>query len=122
MAIDAFEQVDGPARAERDVAPLHPVDPDEVEAALASMVARHPGRYRATQQVAMALAVARGITEGRPTLTEAPTGVGKCMAYLVPAALASGSEPIVVATATKTLQQQLVDSDLPALAEQFPGL
>lgn len=44
------------------------------------------------------------------------------MAYLVPAALASGSEPVVVATATKTLQQQLVDSDLPALAEQFPGL
>jgi ATP-dependent DNA helicase DinG len=53
----------------------------------------------------MTRAVAEGITQRRPTLVDAPTGVGKTMAYLVPAALASGSEPVVVATATKTLQQ-----------------
>lgn len=86
------------------------------------MVARLPGGAMRPQQVAMAHAVARGISQRRPALVEAPTGVGKSMAYLVPAALAAGSEPIVVATATKTLQQQLVDSDLPALAAQFPGL
>jgi len=102
--------------------PVHAVDPADVDTALAAMVARLPGGAMRPQQVAMAHAVARGITDARPTLVEAPTGVGKGMAYLVPAALASGSEPIVVATATKTLQQQLVDSDLPALAKQFPGL
>lgn len=105
-----------------DEPPLHPVDPDDVQAALAAMVSRLPGGTVRPQQVAMARAVAEGISQRRPTLVDAPTGVGKTLAYLVPAALASGSEPVVVATATKTLQQQLIDQDLPALAEQFPGL
>lgn len=70
----------------------------------------------------MARAVARGIDEDRPTIVEAPTGTGKSLAYLVPLALAGGTVPMVVATATLTLQQQLVDSDLPTLAAAFPGL
>ena len=123
--IDAFEQasdVTGSSSTQDDEPPVHPVDPSDVDTALAAMVARIPGGAMRPQQVEMARAVARGVSERRPTLVEAPTGVGKSMAYLVPAALASGSEPVVVATATKTLQQQLVDSDLPALAQQFPGL
>ena len=50
---------------------------------------------------------------------QAGTGTGKSLAYLVPALLhadASG-EPVVVATATLALQAQLVDRDLPRLAQ-----
>ena len=54
-------------------------------------------------------------------LVQAGTGTGKSLAYLVPA-LASGKR-VVVATATKALQAQLVDKDLPrlvaALAKQL---
>lgn len=46
---------------------------------------------------------------------EAPTGVGKSLAYLVPALLlrAAGSGPIVVSTHTKALQEQLITRDVP---------
>ena len=44
---------------------------------------------------------------------QAGTGTGKSLAYLVPA-LAHG-EVVVIATATKALQAQLVDKDLPRL-------
>lgn len=101
---------------------LHAVDGDDVEDALASIVARLPGGALRPAQVAMARTVAEGITDARPTVVEAPTGTGKSLAYLVPLALAGGAVPTVVATATLTLQQQLVDHDLPVLAEQFPGL
>jgi ATP-dependent DNA helicase DinG len=49
---------------------------------------------------------------------EAPTGVGKSLAYLVPALLlrAAGSGPIVVSTHTKALQEQLVSRDVPLAA------
>lgn len=101
---------------------VHAVDGEHVDDALAAMVARLPGGALRPAQVAMARAVAEGIATDRPTVVEAPTGTGKSLAYLVPLALARGSVPTVVATATLTLQQQLVDSDLPALAQQFPGL
>jgi ATP-dependent DNA helicase DinG len=45
---------------------------------------------------------------------QAGTGTGKSLAYLVPAVL-SGHK-VVVATATKALQDQLADKDLPAIA------
>ena len=50
----------------------------------------------------------------KPTalLADAKTGMGKSLAYLVPAAL-SGSR-MVISTATKALQHQLVGKDLPA--------
>jgi ATP-dependent DNA helicase DinG len=50
---------------------------------------------------------------------QAGTGTGKSLAYLVPAfrLAADGRGPIVVSTATIALQRQLVDRDLPRLAE-----
>ncbi len=64
-------------------------------------------------QLAMADAVERAITESRVLLCEAGTGTGKTLAYLVPAAL-SGRR-IVISTATKALQEQLLHKDLPLL-------
>jgi ATP-dependent DNA helicase DinG len=46
-------------------------------------------------------------------VVEAGTGTGKTLAYLVPAIL-SGTK-VVVSTATKALQEQLVEKDLPLL-------
>ena len=48
-------------------------------------------------------------------MIEAGTGVGKSLAYLVPSILWShvNDTPVIVATATRNLQSQLVESDIP---------
>ncbi len=63
----------------------------------------------------MAEAVAEALSSGTHLLVQAGTGTGKSLGYLVPA-LASGKR-VVVATATKALQAQLVDKDLPRVVE-----
>lgn len=70
--------------------------------------------YSARQaQIDMALQIKELIDEDDTLLAEAGTGTGKTFAYLVPALL-SGKK-IIVSTATKTLQEQLVHKDLPIL-------
>ncbi len=68
-------------------------------------------------QTQMARAVAETIESGGALVVEAGTGVGKTFAYLVPALL-SGKR-LLVSTATKTLQDQLFDRDLPALVSRM---
>lgn len=89
--------------------------------ALAQVVAGVPGGVRRAAQEQMVAAVADALDAGDVLVAEAPTGVGKSLGYLVPAAVAD-RRPVVVATATKALQQQLVDSDLPRLATVAPDL
>ncbi len=70
------------------------------------------------QQTAMANAVAEALASRRHLLVEAGTGVGKSFAYLLPAidhVLAEGGR-VVVSTHTITLQEQLIEKDIPALA------
>lgn len=74
-----------------------------------------PGFSFRPAQLTMAEALSECFAEGGITVVEAPTGVGKTLAYLVPALL-SGRR-VVVSTHTKTLQDQIVDKDLPALAD-----
>ncbi len=65
----------------------------------------------------LSLEVARTFEHGGVLLAEAPTGVGKSLAYLLPAvlhAVATG-ERVVVATCTRSLQDQLFERDLPAV-------
>jgi ATP-dependent DNA helicase DinG len=91
----------------------------EVQAALARVVSRLPGGAEARPgQVKMALAVAECLEEGRHLAVWAGTGTGKSLAYLVPAAL-SGKR-VVIATATKALQDQLGEKDLPLVASALP--
>jgi ATP-dependent DNA helicase DinG len=66
-------------------------------------------------QQEMAAAVASATDDGEHLLVQAGTGTGKSLGYLVPALLVDG--PVVVSTATLALQHQLVDHDLPRLAE-----
>ncbi|KUH97114.1 ATP-dependent helicase [Mycolicibacterium acapulense] len=87
---------------------------------LATAVAALGGRERAGQ-VEMAKAVSNAFDTGEHLAVQAGTGTGKSLAYLVPAlARAVGAdEPVVVSTATIALQRQLVDRDLPRLAESL---
>ncbi|GLW66599.1 ATP-dependent DNA helicase DinG [Actinomadura rubrobrunea] len=75
-------------------------------------------------QVRMAEAVEKAIASGEHLAAQAGTGTGKSLAYLVPAvrhAVAKGTT-VVVSTATIALQRQLVDRDLPRLAEALAPL
>jgi ATP-dependent DNA helicase DinG len=65
----------------------------------------------------MALSVGRCIAEGVPLIVEAGTGTGKTWAYLIPSIL-SGAK-VLISTATKTLQDQVFDRDLPLLKKLF---
>ena len=69
------------------------------------------------QQIDMAVAVEKALSDGTHLIVEAGTGVGKSLAYLVPLIqfARNGNSRAVVATYTKALQQQLVDKDLPFL-------
>lgn len=68
-------------------------------------------------QVEMAQAVADAITSDTHLIASAGTGTGKSLAYLIPAVLAG--KRTVVSTATKALQDQLANKDLPFLQEHL---
>lgn len=89
-----------------------------VQTLLAAAVSAIGGSQR-TGQAVMAQAVWDAVTGGTHLAVQAGTGTGKSLAYLVPAlALAADKRgPVVVSTATIALQRQLVDRDLPRLAE-----
>jgi ATP-dependent DNA helicase DinG len=72
-----------------------------------------PGFEPRPGQLRLAESWADAIESGRVLVAEAATGIGKTLAYLVPAILSGGRT--LVATGTKTLQQQLVDHDIPML-------
>jgi ATP-dependent DNA helicase DinG len=69
----------------------------------------------------MAEAVAHAFDTGEHLAVQAGTGTGKSLAYLVPAIAraVAAEEPVVVSTATIALQRQLVDRDLPRLADSL---
>ena len=89
-----------------------------VESLLAAAVGGVGGSTR-PGQVEMATAVARAIETEEHLLVQAGTGTGKSLAYLVPAVEHAQrvGKPAVVATATLALQGQIVDRDMPRLAD-----
>jgi ATP-dependent DNA helicase DinG len=74
------------------------------------------------QQQQMAIAVARALEEGEHLAVEAGTGVGKSLAYLVPAILyaLANKKKAVISTHTINLQEQLTEKDLPMLERILP--
>ncbi|MGL4230049.1 MAG: ATP-dependent DNA helicase [Casimicrobium sp.] len=63
------------------------------------------------QQVELATAIEAAISDRAQLVAEAGTGTGKTFAYLIPALLSGGK--VIIATGTKTLQDQLFERDLP---------
>ncbi len=74
--------------------------------------------YR-TQQQEMAMAVTESINDGGRLIAEAGTGVGKSLAYLLPAALYAlkNHKRVVISTNTINLQEQLVKKDIPLVLD-----
>lgn len=73
-------------------------------------------------QLEMAHLVERAYAASGQVIVEAPTGVGKSYAYLVPAiyhAATKGTKTLIV-TKTITLQQQLINEDFAALQKLLP--
>lgn len=100
---------------------LVPLDVDSLANLLADggqIAQGFPGYEHRPQQVEMLRAVAESFNRGQALLVEAGTGVGKSLAYLVPAvyhAVRNGRR-VVISTNTINLQDQLYNKDLPTLA------
>ena len=81
-------------------------------------LAARPGYEYRRQQLDMAVAIAEALETTKHLIVEAPTGIGKTLAYLLPA-LVYGQQTghrIVISTHTKNLQAQLQHKDLPLVA------
>ena len=78
---------------------------------------RHPGYEFRPSQLAMAQIAEESFEKHQHAVIEAGTGTGKTLAYLIPA-IRSGRR-VVVSTATKSLQEQLFQKDVPFLQKHF---
>ncbi|MGK5743094.1 ATP-dependent DNA helicase [Micromonospora sp. URMC 103] len=87
---------------------------------LAAAVGAVPGGAARPGQQEMAAAIEECVASRDHLLVQAGTGTGKSLAYLAPALTVDG--PVVVSTATLALQSQLVDHDLPRLADAVEPL
>ena len=79
------------------------------------LLAKSPDfEYRAEQQ-RMAVEVGQALEKKRPVIIEAGTGVGKSLAYLLPAILTATrhQRKAVISTHTINLQEQLIAKDIP---------
>src|SRR5262249_30271353 len=102
-----------------------PVDEPGIQAVFApggALATALPGYEVRLGQVQMARAVTRALNDRFHLVVEAQTGVGKGLAYLVPAAtyaVANGHR-VVVSTNTINLQEQLFFKDIPLLRRVMP--
>lgn len=99
-----------------------PLDEDEVASILepGGLFARYFDQFEyRSQQVEMLRAVTRALSKGEHLMVEAGTGIGKSFAYLVPAALwaIQNNTRVVISTNTITLQEQLINKDIPDLRD-----
>lgn len=72
-----------------------------------------PGFTARSPQITLSTAIAKAIQEKTILIAEAGTGTGKTFAYLIPCLLSQ--KKTLISTATKTLQDQLFQKDLPML-------
>ncbi|MFI7577603.1 ATP-dependent DNA helicase [Micromonospora sp. NPDC049497] len=87
---------------------------------LVAAVGAVPGGAARPGQQEMATAIEECVSAREHLLVQAGTGTGKSLAYLAPALTVDG--PVVVSTATLALQSQLVEHDLPRLADAVEPL
>jgi len=86
-------------------------------------VSRHLAGFEVRpEQVQMACAAQQALMDGRHLAVEAGTGVGKSLAYLIPAVdlVCRRAGKAVISTFTITLQEQLVNKDIPLLLACMP--
>lgn len=111
-----------------DLRPLEPVetprplDIPEITAILqpgGPFFKHFPDYEHRPEQIEMLRETAHAISEGRHMLIEAGTGIGKSLAYLVPAAFwaLENNQRVIISTNTINLQDQLISKDIPDLQE-----
>ncbi len=110
-----YVEVDPEAGVQLD-ADLVDIDVERALALLDRITQHLPGGGESREgQRQMVAAVAAAFSRREHAVIEAGTGVGKSLAYLVPAAMTN--RRVIVATATKNLQDQLATKDAPTVAE-----
>ncbi len=80
-----------------------------------------PGYRFRRAQLDMSLRVGQAFKNGIHALIQAPTGTGKTLGYLLPSTLFSMEtrEQVLITTGTKTLQDQVMEKDVPQLREML---
>jgi ATP-dependent DNA helicase DinG len=116
---EAKERFCVPCTAAREVV-VPPLDVDAVFGPKGLIAAKNP-RYEARPgQVRLSKAIASALVNGHHFMGEGPCGIGKSKAYGVPAAhLARHGKKVLIVTASIALQEQLVETDLPALRAEL---
>ena len=94
---------------------------EEIFSATGKLSGASSFEYRAEQQQ-MAVSVARTLEQGGHLVVEAGTGVGKSLAYLIPAALHAvrSKKKAIICTHTIALQEQLMYKDIPLVQKLVP--
>ena len=95
---------------------LQPLEPNSIAQFLGEngpLAQQMPGYESRPSQQNMAAHVAMALNRGDAICIEAPTGVGKSLAYLLPSAIWAkhNARRILIATRTINLQRQLIDKD-----------
>ncbi len=96
---------------------------DDILGPTGAISRRLGGRYEfRPQQLEMAAAVRDALSHGHHLLVEAGTGVGKSFAYLLPAIeyATKFKKRVVISTHTISLQEQLIEKDIPLLRAVYP--
>lgn len=118
------ESLPKPRRNLPDPATYTPLKTDDVVALFARdglLNTSLPGYEPREEQMEMVRAITEALNGSAHLLVEAGTGVGKSLAYLVPAALWSVANrtPVVISTSTKNLQSQLFHKDVPLIRDRL---
>jgi len=111
VCMESEDDWDEEPEAEADADLVARAAGDDAVAALAKVTLQLSSGEERPEQQEMCRAVAEAMATRTHLVVQAGTGTGKSLAYLVPAVL-SGKK-VVVATATKALQDQLAEKDLP---------
>jgi ATP-dependent DNA helicase DinG len=114
-----------PAREQAELTKSDSVHPDLKEPTIAEIFGpggalekcMPDGYEHRPSQLEMAEMVEAAFRQKRHAIVEAGTGTGKTLAYLIPA-IRSGRR-VVISTATKSLQEQLFEKDIPFLQKHF---
>ena len=115
----------GGALRERET--VTPIDADMVDSMFSeggALSETLDGFEARSEQAEMAQAVTEAINDGERIIIEAGTGVGKSLAYLLPAALyaLANGKRVVISTNTINLQEQLLRKDVPILVEALKSV
>lgn len=100
---------------EEELTTLPPDVSGEIDAIMAKIQDSTPGFYSRPEQYRMIRALAKTFLDNGTIVVEGPTGVGKSLSYILSGSVMAPrlKKKIVIATATVSLQEQLVSRDIP---------